>query len=109
MLRTISDMKSQHLLIVGDFNYPAIDWQSCVSTDTDGSESDQFTECLRDCFLTQHVEKPTRFRGTQKPSILDLILTNEENVVSDIQYLAPVGNSDHCTLVLSYRCNIQEN
>ena len=109
MLRTISDMKSQRLLIVGDFNYPAIDWQSCVSTDTDGSESDQFTECLRDCFLTQHVEKPTRFRGTQKPSILDLILTYEENVVTDIQYLAPVGNSDHCTLVFSYRCNIQES
>ena len=109
MLRTVSDMKAKHLLIVGDFNFPAIDWQTCVATDSDGSESDQFTECLKDCYLTQHVDKPTRFRGTQKPSILDLILTNEEDVVSEIQYLAPVGNSDHCTLVFKYRCKVQES
>lgn len=52
---------------------------------------------------------PTRFRGNQKPSLLDQVLTNEENVVNNIQYLAPVGSSDHCTLVVTYNCKVQEN
>ena len=109
MLRTITDMKTKNTLIVGDFNYPTIDWMDCVSTDMNGSNSDQFMECLKDCFLIQHLDKPTRFRGTQKPSLLDLVLTNEENVIRNIEYLAPVGSSDHCTIVFDYTCKIQDN
>lgn len=108
MLRSVSDMNCKHLVIVGDLNYPNINWQDLVSDEREGSDSDLFVECLRDCFLTQHVDKPTRFRGDQKPSILDLILTNEENVVSDVQYLAPVGSSDHCTLLFEYICKVQK-
>ena len=109
MLRTVSEMRVQHLIVVGDFNYPGIDWQECVSLDREGSDSDQFTECLKDCYLTQHIDKPTRFRGSQKPSLLDLILTNEDNVICDIQHLAPVGNSDHCTLTFKYICKVEES
>ena len=37
---------------------------------------------------------PTRFRGEQK-SCLDLIFTNEENMVEEIEELPPIGKSDH--------------
>ena len=104
MLRSISDMNPKRLIILGDFNYPNVDWGQCVSTEGDGSDSDFFMECLKDCYLTQHIDTPTRHREGQQPSILDLILTNEENVVNDIQYLAPLGNSDHCTVLFNYVC-----
>ena len=33
--------------------------------------------CLRENFLIQHVEVPTRARGIQNPHTLDLVITNE--------------------------------
>ncbi|XP_052786222.1 uncharacterized protein LOC128221661 [Mya arenaria] len=103
LLRHISDMNFHDLIIVGDFNYPDIDWENCVA-DRENSDSDLFAECVKDCFLIQHVDEPTRYRGNQRPSILDLVMTNEENVISDLQYHAPFGNSDHCCLAFEYKC-----
>ncbi|KAK3085705.1 hypothetical protein FSP39_007566 [Pinctada imbricata] len=80
-----------------------------ISLVKEGSDSDYFIECIKDSYLIQHVEMATRFRGNQRPTLLDLILTNEENVVQDLNYLAPVGNSDHCSLLFSYVCKAEEN
>jgi hypothetical protein len=41
---------------------------------------------------------PTRWRGSDTPHILDLIITNEENMISDIEYQSPLGKSDHCMM-----------
>jgi hypothetical protein len=46
----------------------------------------------------------TRFREGQKPSTLDLIFTNEQNVVDDLKHLAPLGSSDHVVLTWKYVC-----
>ena len=35
----------------------------------------RFLEALRDCFMYQHVTQPTRVRGEDEPSLLDLVLT----------------------------------
>ena len=65
-------------------------------------------KCVRDSFLIQHVKEPTRYRNEDRPSILDLILTNEEGMVSELQYCDPIGNSDHVTLVFSILTRIEE-
>ncbi|VDI00955.1 Hypothetical predicted protein [Mytilus galloprovincialis] len=94
-----------HILLMGDINYPNIDWEthSCKS---DNIESDEykFTQCVQDNYLYQHVTKPTRWRGSDTPHVLDLIFTNEENMVSDIEYLSPLGKSDHCVIQFQYNC-----
>lgn len=41
---------------------------------------------------------PTRFRADQNSSLLDLILVNDEDLISDINCLPPFGKSDHLTL-----------
>ena len=79
------------IFIAGDFNYPTINWNGVFSNNNDES----FIECLRDCFLVQLVDRPTRYRSDQKPNILDLIITNDENFVYDISYNNPIGKSDH--------------
>lgn len=55
-------------------------------------------------FLTQHVDKPPRYWGMQRPSVLDLVQTNQENVMKKVKYGTPLGKSDHCTLVFEYAC-----
>jgi len=54
--------------------------------------------------LHQHVTYPTRARANQCPGILDLVLTNEENMLSDLQFMAPLGKSDHAVLLFELKC-----
>jgi len=55
---------------------------------------------LDDLFLTQHVNFPTRYRNDQIPSLLDLILSTDQHVVTDLASLPPLGKSDH--IVISF-------
>ena len=41
------------------------------------------------------------------PSILDLVLTSEENVVENVVYETPLGLSDHLVLVYDYVCQAE--
>ncbi|MPC60594.1 hypothetical protein E2C01_054646 [Portunus trituberculatus] len=50
--------------------------------------------------LDQCVEESTRFRGAEKPSLLDLVFTKKPESPPSKQYLSPMGRSDHVTLVL---------
>ena len=61
-------------------------------------------ESVRDAFLLQHVTEPTHYRGDQTPHVLDLVFTNEDNMVSKIVHKAPLGKSHHQVLEFSYTC-----
>ena len=48
--------------------------------------------------------EPTWSRSTDDPSLIDLVLTNEVVQVSDIEYHAPLGKSNHCVITFKYHC-----
>jgi len=50
-----------------------------------------FLDYFRDSFLWQHVTQPTRFHGDQTANILELIMTNEERMIDDLNYVDPTG------------------
>ena len=79
------------------------------SAENENHIATQFLECIKDCFLFQHVREPLRYRSQNVPSILDLILTNEENMVSKLQYKPGLGKSDHLVLEFTYNCYIRSN
>jgi len=68
------------------------------------SDEGMFTECLRDNFFYQHIDEPTRWRGTDTPHVLDLIITNEEDMVTNLVYESPLGKSDHCVIKFNFNC-----
>jgi hypothetical protein len=106
----VSRMKEfSHLLITGDFNFPKIDWKTWTSRGENSGE--QFLESIRESYLIQHVTGVTRVRDNSEPSILDLILTNEENMIDEIIYSSPLGSSDHCGLEFVFKCyyELKEN
>ena len=85
------------VIITGDFNFPNTRW--------DGSNcTDDIQEAVRDGFLTKHVDQPTHFRGDNRRNILDLVLTNNEDTIANIEYCSPIGKSHH--LLLKIRTNI---
>ena len=53
------------------------------------------------------MESPTRRRGSDDPSLLDLIFTNEEMQVSEITHGAPLGKSDHDVLSFRFHCYVE--
>ena len=92
--KAVCNMKPSHLLIMGDFNIKEINSELKTSETSENHISSRFIECIRDCFLFQHVLAPTRFRSDNVPSILDLIFTNEEYMISDLSFLPGLGESD---------------
>jgi len=79
-----------------DFNISDINWSNYTST-SNNSSSITLLKAIRDNFLTQHIDTPTRVRGADAPHILDLINSNNP-VINEINYLAPLGHSDHVCL-----------
>ena len=78
------------VLITGDFNLPNVDWISWSAPGGD-SVACSLLEALDDAFLFQHVSTPTRWREGQTPSTLDLIITNEDNVIDHMTACDPLG------------------
>ena len=87
-----------NLLICGDFNYKEIDW---ITEYAPSKYHQDFIETLRDCFLHQNVTEPTRYRENQAHSLLDLIISNEEGTIQDLEYHPPLGENDHLCLTFT--------
>ena len=62
------------LVIMGDLNHPEIDWESVTTEKSINHSSQHFIDAIRDAYLYQHVTQPTRYRHSQNPNFLDLIL-----------------------------------
>jgi len=56
------------IIIVGDFNFPEINWDSKQSNNNSYS-STLFLDTIQNLLLTQHVDFPTRARGEDTPHI----------------------------------------
>ena len=83
------------MLILGDFIYPKIKWEkvSC-NTEVDSKEA-LFLEVVRDSYLTQYLKERTMIMANSQPSLLDLLLVSPGVDILDVEYIEPLGNSDH--------------
>ncbi|ELT87022.1 hypothetical protein CAPTEDRAFT_186807 [Capitella teleta] len=55
-------------------------------------------------FLWQHVTKPTHKRGNTTASTLDLVLTNDQDMIDEVKTLAPIEKSHHSALSFTFKC-----
>jgi hypothetical protein len=85
-------------VIMGDYNFPDIDWEVMSS----GGKGARFLEAVTEAFLTQHVRDATR--GENR---LDLVFTSEPDMVEYVEVGAPVGRSDHNVLIWSVMCSVE--
>ena len=86
MYKLVTRASREHVLIMGDFNFPELDWAKSETLD----DSHPFIECVNDNFLFQGVIECTR-----SSNILDLVLTSEENMIDNVSVGEPFGSSDH--------------
>ena len=109
LLKEVSHFKHDHMVITGDFNLKQIDWSTHTVRGENTSYQHQIFDCVNDLFLTETIKEPTRFRGTNTPSALDWILTNNSQCIHDIKVGAPLGLSDHSLISLLYQCNLEND
>ncbi|XP_076464018.1 uncharacterized protein LOC143296118 [Babylonia areolata] len=94
-----------HILPMGDFNHPKVDWQNETCNCSEEHQAQKFLKATQDAYLTQHQKEPTRFRQGQNPSLDDLVFTNREKMINSITTQARLGRSDHVTLIISFSCS----
>ena len=94
-------VKASPRVIMGDFNLRQINWETETSNVNGNHLDTKFLEAVRDNFVFQHEKEATRMRDNQQELTLDLILTNEENMIDRIKYLPPLGKSDHVIIQFS--------
>ena len=87
LLNGISD---QHVLIMGDFNMPGINWNLMQGQ---CHKEEQFIDVIENNFWTQNITCATRERA-----ILDLVLTSDGNMIDNITDREPLGSSDHLVI-----------
>ena len=87
IINEINKSCKNETIILGDFNLSSINWENRIARDRSGMN---FIECFEDNFLSQHVNDPTR-----GGNLLDLVLTNKDNLVRNLAVGEALGGSDH--------------
>ena len=88
------------VFIGGDFNCPGINW-GLLKAPADNIQ-DLFLDFILSNGFSQLVNEPTR-----QGNILDLVLCNEPLLITSVDILSPIGNSDHASVEFNYstRCS----
>ena len=87
------------IILAGDFNFPKASWNAGIgSVSPDGKHNDislqQLINVASDLNLLQKVTEGTRTTRKGAERILELILTNNHNLISNM-YIQPSEISDH--------------
>ena len=98
LLQKTKDTTYSNILIMGDFNLPEINWDLWTTTRSETHISYKFLECLRDNFWEQAIFSPIRWVNDQPGNVLDLCLTDNLEIIKNIEITTRLGNSDHLSI-----------
>ena len=87
------------LLIVGDFNFPAINWDNLSTPHLSKKCAPEVLAATQDAFLFQHVQSPRHTRSNQKPTLTNLIFSQDDQPITNMTTSAPLGKSHHKVLI----------
>lgn len=100
LAKVLSDLVSCEFssIILGDFNMPAINWNGTEYTAP--AEFKVFTEMLLCHNLKQLVHEATRSN-----SVLDLVFSNDPQLIDNVAVSVPIGLSDHNSVIFEVNCS----
>ena len=99
------DPTKDKLLLLGDYNLPNINWTDESCSNDFNHINYKFLKFVHENYLIQFVNKPTHHRAEQTPTLIDLILSNDKDLVTDIKHSAPFGLSHHDVITFTLACN----
>ena len=66
------------LLILGDFNFPTINWDNLSTPHLPNHCTSEFLAATQDAFLFQYDQSPAHIRPNQKPTLIDLFFSQDD-------------------------------
>ena len=92
-------INNKFCILMGDFNCPKINWKN-RSGDAEGRRLINFSS---EELLSQWVDEPTRGN-----SILDLVFSSEDNVITNLEVGEKLGKSDHSIVKFDIKTNFSK-
>ena len=93
----------EKILLLGDFNCKKVRWEEMEISENAGQWSEEMLQLAMVNAMDQWVEEPTRYRGQDEPSLLDLVFTKKPEHRPTIEYMSPLGRSDHVVLEITLK------
>ena len=90
------------LLTLGDFNFPTTNWDSLSTPHLSSQCASEFLVATQDSFLFQYTQSTTHTRPNQKPTLTDLIFSQDDQTITNMTTSAPLGKSHHKVLRFHY-------
>ena len=87
----IVEKTEKNTFLIGDFNYPSIDWERGTAA---GRKARDFLMSMEEKLMAHLVDFPTHTRG----NTLDLVITNSPELVIGLEEEGRLGRSDHVLL-----------
>jgi hypothetical protein len=87
-------------ILIGDFNYPEIDWNSNTTT----ARSQPIIEAIAAKQMQQLIYFPTHTKG----NVLDLVITNCGDRILNVEDGGRLGRSDHAIINVTVAAEIKE-
>ncbi|VDP87958.1 unnamed protein product [Echinostoma caproni] len=88
---------------MGDFNLRYVDWE--LGRCPRGSD-ESYLEWIQSRAIYQHVKENTKYREGQQPSLLDLIITAQEEKEQSLEYHPPIGKSHHLLIKMTLQLKL---
>ena len=79
------------LLILGDFNFPIINWDNKSTSHLSNHCASEFLAATQDTFLFQYVQSPAHSRSNQKLSLTEVIFSQDDQSITNMISSAPLG------------------
>ena len=79
----VSILKGE-LLLVGDFNYPNVNWEKLYFSHIPEHCASKFCTVTQNSFLHQHVSSTTHSRTNQRSTLIDLIFTSDDQSITSL-------------------------
>ena len=92
----------ENTILLGDFNCREINWETLTVNSSEDSFSQRFLDTCQDKFLQQSVNFPTNYTpqkdGTITKTCIDLILTDNPELIASVRSTGHLGKSNHVIL-----------
>ena len=103
----VSILKGE-LLLVGDFNYPNVNWEKLYFSHIPEHCASKFCTVTQNSFLHQHVSSTTHSRTNQRSTLIDLIFTSDDQSITILRCGSRLKKKHHKFLKFNYwiKCSL---
>ena len=88
--------------MLGDFNFPTINCDNLSTPHLSHHCASKFLSATQDAFLFQYIQIPTHNTPNQKPTLIDLIFSQDDQTITNMTTSALLGKSHHKVLRFHY-------